>query len=201
MDHLNFAMVVTETWNETEPMYHARTAPHLFHQKLKLLKPALQLLSKTRFGISLCAPRKLFRTCAASKKKLWKTLTLFLLKLSQKLPFTGTIGLVSRSNFSCRNLVLPGSSLVIKNMTFFYKIVQCRAAHNAIRKLVLPTKEVITNLIAIKQVAASYFAQLIGPAMNHTQPVIDDIPRPSELLDFRFPDNTAELLVRPISEE
>lgn len=87
-----------------------------------------------------------------------------------------------------------------KNTTFFYKIVQCRTAHNAIRKLVLPNGETITDPTALKQAAASYFAQFISPVLNHTPPAIDDIPSLSELLDFWCPENIAEILVCPISE-
>ncbi|KAF3583845.1 hypothetical protein F2Q69_00028567 [Brassica cretica] len=38
----DFATVVVETWNATEPLYHSRYALHIFHRKLKLLKPVLR---------------------------------------------------------------------------------------------------------------------------------------------------------------
>ena len=60
-----------------------------------------------------------------------------------------------------------------QNTTFFHKIVQTRTSFNAIRKLVLQNGDIITDPTAIKQAAASYFAQFLGPTES---------PAPNEAL-------------------
>ena len=64
--------------------------------------------------------------------------------------------------------------------------------------MVLQNGDIITDPTAIKQATASYFAHFLGPteslAPNET---LIDLP---DLLEFCCPDNTASLLVHPISE-
>ena len=76
--------------------------------------------------------------------------------------------------------------------------MQTRTSFNAIRKLVLQNGDIITDPTAIKQAAASYFAQFLGPTESPApNEALIDLP---DLLDFRSPDHTAALLVHPISE-
>ena len=49
-DHPDFLASVSDTWNQTEPIYHSRTALYIFSKMLKLLKPVLRHLNKTKFG-------------------------------------------------------------------------------------------------------------------------------------------------------
>ncbi|XP_013617494.1 PREDICTED: uncharacterized protein LOC106324013 [Brassica oleracea var. oleracea] len=49
-DHPDFLASVSDTWNQTEPIYHSRSALYIFSKKLKLLKPILRHLNKTKFG-------------------------------------------------------------------------------------------------------------------------------------------------------
>lgn len=48
--HLHFLDIVSEYWNETDPIFHSRSALHLLHRKLKQLKLLLRDLNKRRYG-------------------------------------------------------------------------------------------------------------------------------------------------------
>ncbi|VVB01370.1 unnamed protein product [Arabis nemorensis] len=48
-DHPQFIDIVSEYWNETEPLFHSRSALNRFHRKLKQLKPLLRALNRERY--------------------------------------------------------------------------------------------------------------------------------------------------------
>lgn len=67
-----------------------------------------------------------------------------------------------------------------------------------IRRLTLPSGEVITDLHQIKVTAAAHFESFLKHSpVNATMGVL---PNLSDLMDFRCPEHTAQLLTHPISE-
>lgn len=198
-DHKDFPTVVAETWSTTEPLYHSRSALHLFHRKLKLLKPALRLLNKSRFGdIPVRAKEALQNLCDKQEQALANPdTTTFEAVAEATSNWNYWAGIEER--FLMRKSRITWLKFGDQNTIFFYKIVQSRTAYNAIRKLVLSTGVIITDPTEIKQAASSYFAHVLGPELQQT-PLSDDTPSLPDLLDFRCPDNIAEILARPISE-
>lgn len=67
-----------------------------------------------------------------------------------------------------------------------------------IRRLTLPLGEVITDFQQIKLVAASHFESFLQ--QGSLQPVAPTAPNLSDLLDYRCPAHTAQLLTYPVSE-
>lgn len=85
-----------------------------------------------------------------------------------------------------------------QNTLFFFKIVQTRTSFNMIRRLTLPSGEVITDLQRIIVVAAVHFESFLQKGPLHITST--STPDLSDLLDFRCPAHTAQLLIHPISE-
>lgn len=82
--------------------------------------------------------------------------------------------------------------------TLFFKIVQSRASFNLIIQLVLPSGVTITDPNLIKQTAAAHFEDFLKQSPTHNIMVAG--PDLSELLDYRCPAHTTQLLTHPISE-
>ena len=76
--------------------------------------------------------------------------------------------------------------------------MQSRTTFNAIRRLVLPSGEIITDPQAIKVAAADHFARFLYTNVVSTHGDIAETLL--NLIEFRCPAHTAELLVHPISE-
>ena len=85
-----------------------------------------------------------------------------------------------------------------QNSLFFFKIVQGRTSYNMIRQLTLPSGEVITDLHKIKGTAASHFENFLNQFPQTV--ALTDSTQLTDLLDFRCPDHTAQLLTHPIYE-
>lgn len=84
-----------------------------------------------------------------------------------------------------------------QNTLFFFKIAQSITSFNMIRRLTIPSGEVITDLRQIVTAAAHFESFLKHSPVNATMGVL---PNLSDLMDFRCPEHTAQLLTHPISE-
>lgn len=85
-----------------------------------------------------------------------------------------------------------------QNTLFFFKTVQCRTSLNRIIQLLLPSGVTITDPQQIKVTAAAHFEAFLK--QSSVQNTVLEAPVLAELLDYRCPDHTAQLLIHPISE-
>lgn len=198
VDHPDFIDTVATIWEQTEVLFHSTSALYRFHKKLKLLKPALRRLNKNKFGNIPQRTREAFDELCDKQK--------IALQNPSETTFEEAVDAMTTWNHwaAVEESFLRQKSRITwllngdQNTLFFFKIVQSRASFNMIRRLVLPSGETITDPKQIKATAVTHFEEFLQQS-----PVLIDAataPDLSELLDFRCPEHTAQLLTHPISE-
>ncbi|XP_048617726.1 uncharacterized protein LOC125589247 [Brassica napus] len=197
-DHPDFLDTVAASWNSTEQIFHSTSALFKFHKKLKYLKPLLRRLNQNRFGNIPKRTQDAFDKLCEKQKSALQDPT--------ETSFTEAADAMNDWNHwaSIEESFLRQKSRITwlqqgdQNSLFFFKIVQSRTSYNMIRQLTLPSGEVITDLHKIKGIAASHFENFLNQSPQTA--ALTDSAQLTDLLDFRCPNHTAQLLTHPISE-
>lgn len=198
VDHPDFHDRFSTVWDSTEALFHSTSALYMFHKKLKLLKPVLRRLNKSKFGNLPQRTREAFDVlCDKQKKALQNPNERTFEEAAEAMTVWNHWAGIEES-FLRQKSWITWLKNCDQNILFFFKVVYSRASFNMIRRLTLPSGEVITELQQIKLVAAAHFKSFIKH--NPIQTTSATAPNLSELLDFRCPAHTSQLLTHPILE-
>ena len=197
-DHPDFADIVSTVWESTEPLFHSTSALYRFHRKLKLLKPVLRRLNRNKFGNIPKRTREAFEVLCDKQKAALQHLSATIFEEVSEATTTWNYWAEIEENFLRQKSRITWLQNGDQNTLFFFRTVQCRASFNLIRQLTLPSGEIITDPQLIKATAATHFETFSKQRHDNTNE--GNAPNISELLDYRCPAHTAELLTRPISE-
>ncbi|KAF2579487.1 hypothetical protein F2Q68_00002281 [Brassica cretica] len=160
-DHPDFLDTVATVWDSTEALFHSTSALYRFHKKLKLLKPTLRRLNKNKFGNIPQLTREAFDELCDKQK--------IALQDPNETTFEVAADAMTVWNHwaAIEEIFLRQKSRITwlqhgdQNTLFFFKIVQSITSFNMIRRLTLPSGEVITDLHPIKVTAAAHFESFL----------------------------------------
>lgn len=196
--HPDFSDTVATVWEGTEPLFYSTSALYRFHKKLKLLKLVLRRLNKNKFGNIPQRTREAFDVLCGKQQDALQNPTPVTFEEVAEATIVWNYWAEIEESFLRQKSRITWLLNGDQNTLFFFRIVQSRASFNLIRKLLLPSGETITDPKLIKLAAAAHFESFLKqtPVVTNgtTPPVL------SELLDYRCPPHTAQLLTHPISE-
>ena len=149
-DHPDFLASVSDTWNQTEPIYHSRSALYIFSKKLKLLKPILRHLNKTKFGDIPRKTKEAFQNLCEKQAQALSDPSSSSFDAVSAATENWNHWAVIEEHFYLQKSRINWLKFSDQNIIFFHKIVQSRTTFNVIRRLVLLSGEIITDPQAIK---------------------------------------------------
>lgn len=154
-----------------------------FHRKLKLLKPILRGLNRSKFGNIPQRTREAFDVLCEKQKAALEQPCPSAFEEVAEATTTWNHWAVIEESFLRQKSRITWLKNGDQNTLFFFRIVQSRASLNMIRQLLLPTGETITDLHMIKMTAVNHFENFLKQS---TTPLSNG-PGPdlSDLLDYR----------------
>ena len=196
-EHEEFLPTVAKVWASTNELYHSRASLGLFQKKLKLLKFEMRAMNRVHYGDLPGRTKQAYEVLCVCQNQV----------LQDPNPITFAAAAVASDRWnklarieekfyrqkSCIRWLFAGDN----NTAFFHRVVQSRAAQNAIRVLISSTGQTLTSSTDIKQEAVLHFQRFLQAqdtgGEDANMPIIYD------LLSYRCSTPTAAQMVAPVS--
>lgn len=195
--HEQFLPLVAQVWDTTPPLFHSRAALHLFHRKLKLLKPHLRALNRTKFGDLPLRTKQTYEELCTCQELALNNPSLATFQAAASASDRWHHLAHIEEQFYHQKSRIQWLQLGDQNSGFFHRAAQDRAARSAIRSLTTTTGEVLTDTVAIKHEAVTYFQQLLqNVPLEQAPSQAIDLPA---LIQYRCSSQEVTSLIAPVT--
>lgn len=193
--HPRYLEVVANVWNESDLMFHSRSALKMFQEKDKALKSEMRALNQDVFGdLSRRVKQAYDDLCAKQTEAMQNPQTSTFEAASDAWEHWHHISGIEEKFYYQKSRV-QWLGLGDRNSRFFHKVTQSRNVRNSIRKIVTMDGRILTSPSEIKQEAAAHFQSFL----NELNPPSPEVPvNLSELIDYRCSSEDAASLMKTV---
>ena len=197
--HPRFLEVVARVWNQSEPLYHSRSALRKLQEKLKALKFEMRSLNRDMYGDLPGRVKQAYEElCARQTEAMQNPQASTFEAAADAWEHWHHISGIEEQFYYQKSRV-QWLGLGDRNSRFFHKVTQSRNLRNKIRRIVTGDGSILTSQTDIKREAAAHFETFLNGSSQSVPSVSQE--ELSSLVDYRCTAGEMATLQAPVQAE